>query len=206
MSSPLSAMTCRRVDGRTCWIRIEPQQALTLPYSDSFALATLLEVYGGLVQLGSRMLWDRDISGPLAPALEAATGLKPVDFMCLLCDSPGELEALVARYVSFRGYRDVAGFTVPAAFRPDADGLFVATRWWASDDERDDAQSRLSAELDAWYAQDYAHRYEGGPPATLTEPAITMVIEATRPEWLAHMRPGMGWDGYAFDDVAPRFP
>ena len=206
MSSPLSAMSCLRVERRTCWIRIEPMQALTLPYSDAFALATLLEVFGGLVRLGSRMLWEWDIVGPLAPALEAETGLKRTEFCSALCDSPGSMEALVARYVSFRGYRDVAGFTVPAALQPDASGLYVANRWWASDDERHTAHARLSEELEAWYAQHYAHAEEGGPPPTLTQPAITMVLEATRPEWLAHMRPGMEWDGYEFDDKAPAFP
>jgi hypothetical protein len=206
MSSPLSAMTCLRVDGRTCWIRIEPMQALTLPYSDAFALETLLEVYGGVVRLGEQMLWSWDIVGPLAPALEGETGLSRLEVMSALADNPGAMEALVARYVSFRGYRDVAGFTVPAAFRPDADGLYVPKHWWTTDRERDEAHALLSEELEAWYVQHYAHEEEGGPPPTLTEPAITMVIEATRPEWLAHMRPGMGWDGYSFDSAAPAFP
>ena len=206
MSSPLSTMTCLGVEDRRCRIRIEPMQALTLPYSDAFALATLLEVYGGLVTLGTETLWAHQIAGPLAAALEAETRLTRVELLEVLCANPGGMEALVARYVSFRGYRDVAGFTIPAALRPDADGLYVATHWWTSDGEREVAHRIVADELEAWYAQFYAHEEEGGPPPRVVQPAITLVIEATRPEWLAHLRPGMGWDGYCFDDQAPAFP
>jgi hypothetical protein len=199
-------MTCVRVEDRTCWIRIEPLQALTLPYSDTFALATLLEPFGGLVNLGARVLWERDIAGPLRPAIEADSGGHYVDAMLRLCDEPRGMAAFAARYVSFRGYRDVAGFTLPAALRPNADGLYVATPWWKDEPERNAAHALLSEELSAWYTQDYAHEEEGGPPPTLTQPQATMVMEVTRPEWLGHLRAGMAWDGYAFDDQAPSLP
>jgi hypothetical protein len=206
MSSPLSGMTCLRVEDRTCWIRIEPDQALTLPYSDTFALATLLEVFVGLVNFGAQTLWERDINGPLRGAIEAETGLPYKDTISRLCDDPRATAPLAARYVSFRGYRDVTGFTVPVALHPDASGLYVATRWWTDERERQEAHGLVSAELAAWAEQDYAHRQEGGPPPSLTQPAATMVIEATSPDWLAHLRPGMVWDGYCFADEAPAFP
>jgi hypothetical protein len=206
MSSPLSELTCLRTDGRTCWIRIEPLQALSLPYSDAFALATLLEVFGGIVHFRSQVLWEGDIGGPLSGAIETDTGLSRVDAMLSLCDGTRGVRAIASRYVSLLGYRDVAGFTVPPGLRPNADGLYAATHWWRDDRERQDAHRAVSEELSAWYTQYYDHEEEGAPPPTLTRPTVTMVMEAARPEWLAHMRAGMSWAGYCYDDDAPSFP
>ena len=207
MSSALSLMNCLRVDDRTCWLRIEPLQALTLPYSEAFALATLLEVYGGNVRLGGQVLWARDIAGPLKAAVEADAGRPYVDVMTeQLWSKAAAAAPLVARYVASSGYRDIAGFTVPAGLRPNAAGLYAGQRWWTSEAERNAARGRVSEELEAWSYQSYAHEEEGGPPPNLTRPVATLVIEATRPEWLQHMRPGMTWAGYSFDDDAPSFP
>jgi hypothetical protein len=199
-------MTCLRSEDRTCWIRIEPYQALTLPYSDTFVLATLLEVFGGLVTLGSRMLWARDIEGPLKASIEAETGVPYVEALSRLCDDPRATAELAARYVSFRGYRDVAGFTIPAALRPNAEGLYVAQQWWRDERELKEARALVSAELSTWYDQHYQHTEEGGPPPSVTRPIATLVMETTRPEWLAHLRPGMDWAAYCFDDQGPSFP
>src|SRR5262245_40340589 len=155
MSSPLSGMTCLRVQNGSCWIRVEPMQALTLPYSDTFALATLLEPFAQMVRLGAEVYFSGQISGPLGAEIEEDTGLGRADAMLRLCEQPAALAALAARYVSFRGYRDVEGFTVPVGLRPDAAGFYVATRWWQSEQERGDAHRLVSEELDAWYAQYY---------------------------------------------------
>jgi hypothetical protein len=199
-----AGMTCLLVLDRTCWIRIEPYQSVGLPYSNAYGLATLLEVYGGHVRVGGRTLWADDIVGPLKAAVEADAGRPYIDLQ--LCEKPDENALLVARYVASCGYRDVVGMTVPAALRPNAAGLFVAQRWWTSDDERERAQRRVVEEVDDWAVEESAHVHDGEPPPTLTRPAITLVIETTRPEWLQHMHPGMHWGGYCFDEDAPQFP
>jgi hypothetical protein len=206
MSSPNATMTCLRVDGRTCWIRVAAAQSLALWSSDAFALAALTEPLHGMVRKGDEYYFDGQITGPLGPALEADTGLSLADACMQLCEQPSALAAVIARYVTFRGYRDITGLTIPAWMQPNAEGLYVATKWPASDEEQRALGMRHYDEIDAWYKQDYAYRYEDGPPPTLAEPGATLVLEATKPEWLAHMVPGASWDSYCWDNEGPSFP
>ena len=205
MSSPCATMTCLRVDGRTCWIRVAPTQSLSLWYTDAFALTALLEPLIDMVKKGDEYYWPGQIKGPIGPAIEADTGLSLADASLRMCEAPGEMAAVISRYVSFRGYRDFTGVTVPAGLRPNEEGLYVATHWWTSEAELRAGYMRIGDEVDAWYAQDSAH-HEGGPPPTLAEPGATLVLEATRPEWLAHMVPGASWDSYGWDNEGPSFP
>jgi hypothetical protein len=199
-------VTCVRVEDRTCWLRIEPEQALTLPYSGAFALALLVEAVTNIVYERSGVPWKRPIQGPLVEALEREVDGDINQALEALCEGipHADAAALAARYVTCRGYRDVVGFTVPHAMQA-TDGIHTGARWWSSEAERLAARRRISSELEAWQAarSDHVHRKK---PAPAVRPAVTIVIEATQQEWVTHMAPGMLWDSYVFDDVSTQFP
>ena len=192
MSSPLSSARVLSVEGCTALIRIEPQQALTLPYGDGFALMIAHEPLVTIVYERPGQPWRRPIGGELAAAVRAELGGSDRAVSDAL--TGGADRAVVAaaarRYVRHGGYRDPVGALVPTV-APEASGWFVEPAV-----PRPPAAGRaVIAAFDAYWEAKI------GPA-----PAITIGVHATAPRWLAHLVPGMLWDSYVFDDDAPMFP
>jgi hypothetical protein len=193
MSSPLSAARVLRVDGATAQIQIAPQQALTLPYSDGFALALAYEPIDGIVYDRPGHVWPRPITGPLAAAVigELGGSKRSVNDAFTGDLAPDALNAVARRYVTLVGYRDPHGPLVPPSVQPAADGIFRL----ASPPTPVAVTRALVGAFDQYWVT------ETGPV-----PTVTIVLAATDPRWFVHLVPGMLWDSYVFDDDAPMFP
>lgn len=193
MSSPLSAARVLSNDGATAHVRLEPQQALTLPYSDAFALALAYEPLASIVYDRPGRRWPRAITGPLQAAVRGELGGSDRtvnDAFMGACDRD-TLLAIARRYVTCVGYRDPVGALVPVGVAPDRAGRFVL--------RSPPTPSAVTRALIRGFDQ---HWVTPVGPA----PAVTIILAATDPRWLSHLAPGMLWDSYVFDDDAPMYP
>jgi hypothetical protein len=206
MSSPLSGARCVRVEPGEAWIRLEPEQALTLPYSEIFALALALEPLHTATYAGPGRPWPKSVAGPIAAVLAAEMGGDPSD--ALMGGWPRDRALAFARgWVEHRGYRDADGFLLPPRLSPDPDGLYPPSPWWRDDAEREGGSRALGRAFEEWTYAQSRFRHDRAPAPPGPRPAITLVVAALRPGCFAHLRSGMIWDSYVFDDDAPRhFP
>ncbi|MBK9034897.1 MAG: hypothetical protein IPL61_27145 [Myxococcales bacterium] len=193
MSSPLSAARVLSVDGATAHIRLEPQQALTLPYSDAFALALAYEPLASIVYYQPGRPWPHAITGPLQAAVRGELGgtdRTVNDAFTGGCDRDALL-TIARRYVTCVGYRDPVGALVPVDVQPDRAGQFVPR-----------SPPTAAAVTRAVVRAFDQHWITPVGPA----PAVTIILAATDPRWLRHLVPDMRWDSYVFDDDAPMYP
>lgn len=215
MSSPLAGATCVRISDGTVWIRIDSEQRAVFPFSDVFALLLVHEPFYIDPTEATGATWPEPVSGPLDTELRAlisqslASSSDPAAHAKRQLLEKYEVEAIIAmeggdkpylpastiarRFVRAVGYRDIVGFPVPAGLSLDDNGTYLPRQWWTDDEERCLHLEELSRAYEAAHARGESL-------------SATLVVQATDERWIQHLRAGMQWDSYVFDDAAQRFP
>ena len=220
MSTTQNVVTVVRVEGAETWLRVEcVGDHFGYPFSDVYAFALLCEAFQGRTYGKPVGENDRDaeyveVDGPLLPAIKKAFNEVRADqnpppkngdsdrawYDALDNLMSGEphfkgAAAFAARFVQARGYRDFVGIAMPPKLKPGADGLVRPAAWWDNDEER----KRVGQALQ----QEYQRARSERPDMSI---GAVLVVEATEPAWLAHLRVGMNWDSNAYDSHSAWIP
>lgn len=186
VSSPVHTATCVARDLRSVDIEIGPTTATDahFPVSDFFGLALLFEAADSIIYRTPGVPWpDR----PRAPITKAITFDEIVDLAAI--GKPNAAKAATtAKFVSRAAYVSTRNFT-PTLWTRKANGSYRNPK------THDDDQEREAGRL-------LQRAYKAVHFDEARAPHATLRIDVAQPAWCSHLRVGMMWDVYAFDDAA----